>query len=449
MLVLILSIEHAHTFRSHRFLVRGGASGGSDGLGFPTIQTNVDTTRVIIETSTSAAISDGAPSLDESEESEETATTDETVGDTANEDSSMVEENADSINNGDASGSAEEPSPEGSVSEQVNALRSKGKRLHDAGEFAKAADCFATGATLLDPAVDEDFFTFKLHQALCCLKMDDNDTARDICTEVLDLETMPILLRARALHRRAKAYLALEDRESALDDARSAAMFGDSKAVELYGKLMRESRGMETTTLGDDDASLSSSFSPDLFESLLSKSRPSPEAADPMASMFDMKNLLGGDSSGLAKSVLSSVSKRLDDDATQEMICGYLQGVEGPQLAQVAGMAGIPLNTDQATRLAKLCQRTTKKGIRKIVKTGRRLFYSARLIRKTFKVIGKYRNILILSSILWWTSSVLSRPLPTKSTGAVKNPKVNHPKATKPATNTVGTKPVGLLKPRR
>jgi hypothetical protein len=187
--------------------------------------------------------------------------------------------------------------------------------------------------------------------------------------------------------------------------------------------------------------------------------------------MFNMQNMfgggMGGDSSsplsgaGLAKSLLSSVSKRLDDDATQEMLCGYLNGVEDAQLTQLADMAGIPLPPDLATRIAKMCQNTTKKGVRKIVKTIRRLFYAGRLVRKTMKVIRKYKNVLIISSILWWTSSTLTRPFPvkvvkssskssSKAKAKSKSPATTSTASTTATTTTVGTTPlVGVLKPRR
>jgi hypothetical protein len=257
---------------------------------------------------------------------------------------------------------------------------------------------------------------------------------------------------------------------------------------------------MDTTAPMSPHSSMMSDDDAALFQSLLSKSRPVSAATaasnsdvDPMAAMFNMQNMFGGgggDSSSssalsganLAQSVLSSVSKRLDDDATQEMICGYLRGVEDTQLTQLAGMAGIPLNPDLATKMAKMCQNTTKKSIRKIVKMGRRIFYVGRLIRKAMKVMRKYKNVLIITSILWWTSSALTRPFPVQvvksaaSSAPARSSKVKAKAKTQVATaaastttatssttaastttaptttataTTVGTTPVGLLKPRR
>lgn len=60
----------------------------------------------------------------------------------------------------------------------------------------------------------------------------------------LEAAMIPPQIRARAHHRRAKARLALNDLDGALEDARSAAFMGDRNAVQLYGRLMREGSGM-------------------------------------------------------------------------------------------------------------------------------------------------------------------------------------------------------------
>ena len=53
------------------------------------------------------------------------------------------------------------------------------------------------------------------------------------------------LVRSRAHYRRAKAHPQLGKEEEALEDARTAALLGDRKAVALYGKLMRGSGSEE------------------------------------------------------------------------------------------------------------------------------------------------------------------------------------------------------------
>ena len=163
-----------------------------------------------------------------------------------------------------------------------------------------------------------------------------------------------------------------------------------------------------------------------LFESLLSKSSGAgAQGTDsPDIPSFNPLSLLSGmvgggglgapgkDAGGLAKSVLSSLSKKLEDEATQDTICKYLQMASGPQIQQYAGMAGMELPASQATRIADFLRGVTPKSIRRTVKNGKRLVYGVQLIRKTSKVITKYRNILIWIGLLAWAKSALLRPLP-------------------------------------
>jgi len=328
-------------------------------------------------------------------------------------------------------------------------LRAQGKERHDAGDYVEAATRFASAADLLQPYCKDDnvstdggtnssslaelFATCRLHQALCCLKSHQYQAVIAACTQVLELPQAAAAVRARAGLRRAKAYLALEQPAKALEDARQAAFWGDRKAVALYGQLMRRNNGnslngngmVETSASAKDTSNNNNNNNNNnaaLLESLLSKSLPSsPFESSSSSAAFSPASLLqgalGGGHNGaggasLAKSVLQSLSKKLDDENTQHQIVGYLQSCNGPMLQTVARLAGIPLPEDQAARLADLARAVTVKRLRRGVHTVQRIAYAVQLLRKLGKVLYKYRPWLILCVFLAWTKSAVLRPLP-------------------------------------
>lgn len=326
--------------------------------------------------------------------------------------------------------------------EQSSLLRLEGKSLHDDAEYHAAAAAFGESAILLEGFLDEseecleDWSTCRLHEALCHLKAEDSNAAVDACTRVLDRPSVMGAVRARALYRRAKAYLGLEEKDMALQDARAAAFLGDRRGVALYGELMRESSGSSLMSSGSSSSSSSASgmmeelaSSSALFESLLSKSNAGDQStgtdvtnnALPPFNPLSMLSGMGGgpslggnglDTGGLAKSVISNLSKRLEDEGTQDTICKYLQQASGTQIQQYAGMAGMQLPETQAQRVANFLRGVTPKGIRRTVKHSKRVLYGVRLIRKTSKVISKYRNVLIWLCLLTWAKSAFLRPIP-------------------------------------
>lgn len=325
--------------------------------------------------------------------------------------------------------------------EKSSSMRLEGKKLHDDADYTAAAEAFRRSALLLEPFLDdntecaEDWSTCRLHEALCCLKAEDPQTAVVACTRVLDRPSTSGAVRARALYRRAKAYTGLDENDQALQDARAAAFLGDRRGVALYGQLMRESpTGSSSSSLlssGSSGGSMMDDFtsSSALFESLLGKSGSAPSSSEqtddpfppfnPMSLLSGMNGgspMTGGgkgmDTGGLAKSVMTSLSKKLEDESTQDTICRYLQKTSGPQIQQYAGMAGMELPQSQAARIANFLHGVTPKTIRKTVKNGKRLLYGVRLIRKTSKVISKYRSVLIWICLLAWAKSALLRPIP-------------------------------------
>lgn len=349
----------------------------------------------------------------------------------------------------------QEEIPPEEILEQASVLRLAGKDLHDEGNFDEAAVSFCAAANLLTPLLSlslpdeddltEEFATCRLHEALCRLKAEQYEEAANACSDVLGLQgdSVAPALRARAFHRRAKAQLELGNTADALQDARSASFLGDRKAVALYGKLMRDgspsgsshssaSSLMNSMSSSDSDNSMAASSA--LLESLLNKSSGSPPSSlggsagdssgglpfSPMSLLnMGMGQSSGGEGNGnLAKSVLLQLSKKIEDENTQETICGYLQGTSGPQLQQMAGMAGMQLQPGQAAKLASFCNSVTPKMIRRTVKTTKRGIYVVQLIRKTLRLIAKYRNVLVLLVLLAWIKSAILRPMPVNKRAA-------------------------------
>jgi tetratricopeptide (TPR) repeat protein len=343
----------------------------------------------------------------------------------------------------------DELAKEDAVLQEATALRQKGKELHDQGDLLEAAEVFLQAAKVLLSSSSqgdespsslqhlEDYCTCRLHEALCRLKLDDYDECIAVCTSILQLsdetpeQSQPYVVsaavRARAHHRRAKAYLGLEDHEEeALQDARAASFLGDRKAVALYGKLMRGNNGgddsvasppMLNDLLQGKNPFLSSPSDPSssdasslLLESLLTKSNPLASGETP--------SLLGQGGAGgtLAKSLLSSLTKRLETDS--DSICQYLHKTNPTQIQQLAGMAGLPISPNQASRLSGFCHSVTPKSIRRTVKYSKRAWYGITIVRKTLKVINKYKHLLVLWALAAWIQAAIRRPIPISKKAA-------------------------------
>lgn len=333
-------------------------------------------------------------------------------------------------------------------------LRLQGKEFHDSGDFVQAALFFQQAADTLGQDqgdLSEDYATCRLHQALCHLKNEDFAECVDACTNVLEYGLSTPAVRARAYHRSAKAKLGLEDASGALQDARSAAFLGDRKAVALYGKLMRESSSsatlMNQNSNGDGAPSPfesmfggnnngSGSSSSALLESLLNKSSSNDSMGDGAggglssllggfpASLLLGKGGLGGlandKNGGMAKSVLQSLSKRLEDDSTQTTICNYLQKTNSAQLSQLASMAGVGIAESQLSTLVNVCHGVTPTTIKKTVRRTKRAIWGVQLLRKFFKIVSKYKTLIVAVVLLQWTKSAVLRPIPINHRAAKK-----------------------------
>ena len=355
-----------------------------------------------------------------------------------------------------------------SLSEIATALRLEGKKYHDQGDFEKAAEVFQKAADTLmdgdgDMKMSEDYATCRLHQALCNLKSENYELCIEACTDVLQDgsdesnsgSTHLPAITARAYHRRAKAKMALGDNAGALQDARTASFLGDGKAVNLYGKLMRETSSSDLTSLMNplvsEPSSSISSPSPHsaLLESLMKKSSDANSGGSSLggfpglnpASLLlgngggsNMLGALGSGSGGMAKSVVKNLAKRLDDESTQASICDFLQRTNKAQLQSFASMAGIgALQDSQLDKLVSFCHGVTPKGIRRTVRGTKILIYFGKVIRRTAQVMKKYRSLIVAALILQWTKSAILRPLPIDKRAAKKAAKLAAKEALKDA----------------
>lgn len=446
-----------------------------------------------------------------SEEEGTTATSEASVTiDAAEPDIAESEEHdSQSIDEDDQRASAPDPNEESEsdLSEIIGDLqcrasdrRAEGKKLHDAGNLSEAAAAFHAAATLLDEAIEVQQIadaeadgsvsleraTCRLHEALCLLKDGRPEECIAACSDVLQdgvrvvaagevvgadpddpeaaetaksvvvepaaskrRDSLPPQIRARALHRRAKARLAVDDLDGALEDARGAAFMGDRNAVQFYGRLMREGPGVVPE--GGDAGGAPSLFGlmPDpssstnpFLEGLMGSggSPAAPPGGDFSASL--LSSLLSGDGGGdgpfglmgdllsppreekrgrrrgkgrkrdgggggggmdtLAKSVLSNLLKKIEDEETQEKICSYLRSANAQQIMSFAAMAGMPLRKESAERLASFANGVTPRGIGRGVSRVKRGLSIVKTVRRVMKVIDKYKSLIILAVLCYW-----------------------------------------------
>jgi len=127
-----------------------------------------------------------------------------------------------------------------------------------------------------------------------------------------------------------------------------------------------------------------------------------------------------GKSNNLAKSVMSNLLKRVEDENTQETICTYLQSTNTQQIMTFASMAGVQMKEDNARRLASLANGVTVKGIRKSITNIKRFISITKTCRKVLKVIDKYKAVIVLGMLFYWARSAVNRPIAITSKRARK-----------------------------
>ncbi|KAL9179333.1 hypothetical protein ACHAXT_008623 [Thalassiosira profunda] len=333
------------------------------------------------------------------------------------------------------------------------------------GEFEDGASESADASADVDADTDVDATTDEGEtKSTPAVKVITQPASTDVSSSL----TIPPPIRARALHRRAKARLALDDLDGAVEDARSAAFLGDRNAVQFYGRLLREGAGAaaeESATslspFGSSEGGASnpflrgmlegmqgtgnplmpsgagsSDFSSSLLSSLLTNGANDGGGGNPLGLMGELlsppeskgksrrrrgrKKKGGGGMDGLAKSVLSSLVKRIEDEETQEKLCNYLRSTNAQQIMQFATMAGVPMKEESARRLATLAGGVTPKGISKGVARVKRGISIVKVARKVLKVIDKYKAVIILAVLGYWIRSALLEPYPVSKKKAQK-----------------------------
>jgi hypothetical protein len=114
----------------------------------------------------------------------------------------------------------------------------------------------------------------------------------------------------------------------------------------------------------------------------------------------------------MAKSVLQSLSKKLEDESNQTTICNYLQNTSKAQLSQFASMAGVGISDGQLSKFVNFCHGVTATTIKKTARRTKRAIWVVQLIRKFFKVVSKYKSLIVAVVLLQWTKSAVLRPVP-------------------------------------
>jgi hypothetical protein len=217
---------------------------------------------------------------------------------------------------------------------------------------------------------------------------------------------------------------------------------GDRNAVTFYGRLLREgtaandpvvnSLEVGSSPWGNGDARnsflegmmgglgnnpFSSSNTGSDFSSLLTGSNGMGLLGDllsppsqPDGKFRRRKKKNGIDS--LAKSVLSNVMKRIEDKDTQKSICNYLHSTNTRQIMSFATMAGIPMKEESAVKLVGIANSVTPKGIRRSIRNVKRGLKVVKTTRKIFKVVDKYKTVLVLFMLCCWVRSAITQPFP-------------------------------------
>ena len=232
----------------------------------------------------------------------------------------------------------------------------------------------------------------------------------------------------------------------ALDDARAAAFLGDAKAVQLYGKLMRQYGGGAGSKSSHDGGVASSSSSDGLLQALLSKSTSTmnkddatPSAFSPASLLFGgtnsnlasslLDNLMGSKGSGgtaglasssLASSVLKSLAKRLDDPTTHTSVASFLQKTTKSQLSQYSAMAGMAIPEPYLEKVEAICQAVTARKVLWTIKLSKIAIFLTQFVRRVMKILRKYRSLMVCLILLQWTKSAILRPIPIDRMAAQK-----------------------------
>uniref|UniRef100_A0A7S4R8W9 Uncharacterized protein n=1 Tax=Ditylum brightwellii TaxID=49249 RepID=A0A7S4R8W9_9STRA len=122
----------------------------------------------------------------------------------------------------------------------------------------------------------------------------------------------------------------------------------------------------------------------------------------------------------LAKSILTKLSKRIEDKSTQELICRYLQNTNKQQIMSYSTMAGLTISEPTAEKIASVATTITPAKIDKGVKRTKRILLVVSVLRKVLKVIQQYKHLIVLWFLLGWIRSACVRPYPVNKKKVIK-----------------------------
>jgi hypothetical protein len=84
-------------------------------------------------------------------------------------------------------------------------------------------------------------------------------------------------------------------------------------------------------------------------------------------------------------------------------------------------MAGVGISDGQLSKLVNVCHGVTPTTIKKTVRRSKRAIWGVQLIRKFFKIVSKYKSLIVAVALLQWTKSAVLRPIPINQRAAKKS----------------------------
>eukprot|EP00934_Nitzschia_sp_Nitz4_P004621 Nitzschia sp. Nitz4//scaffold136_size62208//53331//58820//NITZ4_006378-RA/size62208-processed-gene-0.42-mRNA-1//-1//CDS//3329535648//4611//frame0 len=288
--------------------------------------------------------------------------------------------------------------------------RLEGVQAFEAGNFDGAAGLFAKASDLVLETVDnetesftqmqiDEYATCRLHQALCLLKTSQFEACQDTCTDVIDNAHSGLspsrILRAKALYRRAKARMQLEDSDGALLDAQAAMYLGDNKATVLYHQLSPPKEAVPDAMSLFDSMS-GNTASPLGMASLLGNAG---NPMDMLGGNMAMKNLEG---------MSTKLMQRLEDPFVQSTICALAKSLDKEQVRLLLQQLGLGIEGDgPCEKIVEVCHSVTPRTIQMGVGAIKFVAFLGQLSRRSLKIYEKYQSIFVLWLVWLWAKRAM------------------------------------------
>ena len=115
----------------------------------------------------------------------------------------------------------------------------------------------------------------------------------------------------------------------------------------------------------------------------------------------------------LAKSLLMKLVQKIDEEDTQKTVCQFLNNnaANEQQLTQYASIVGVPLSSEQASKIVSFATNLTSHGLKKGVSLTKRVLKLAQIGLKFVRVVAKYRHLIVYFMLLGWIKSANLRPI--------------------------------------